>query len=114
MNQQCVLAARRANYILGCSKHNTGSWKKDLILLLYLVLVQPYFKYGVQFWGSRYKKHVKILDSIQRRAIQLVMGLKGVYFEKRLRTLGLSSLKKKRPGGNLAFPCRIHEEGKPR
>ena len=95
-SQQRVLAARRANCIVGCIKHSITSWSKEVIILLYSVLLQPHLEYCVQFWAPQFKKDVKVLECIQRMATKLVKGLEGMSYEKQLRTLGLSSLESRR------------------
>jgi len=41
ITQQCALAAQRANCIRGCIKHSITSRSKEVIILLYAVLLQP-------------------------------------------------------------------------
>ena len=50
----------------------------------------------MQFWASQFKKDVKVLACMQRRAIKLLKGLEGVSYKKQLRTLGQSSLENRR------------------
>lgn len=50
VSQQCTLAARRANCMVGCVKHSIPNQSKEVILLMYLALVQPQLEYCVQFW----------------------------------------------------------------
>lgn len=72
-------AARRANGILDCIKHNTAIWSKEAILPIYPAQVYPHFEFYVQFWAPLYKKVAKVLESTWVRATQQVTGLEGIY-----------------------------------
>ena len=82
-----------------------------MILLLYLALVTLHLENCVYFWVSQYKKNVRVLESIQRRAAELVTGLEGMSYAVRLRTLRLPTLKQKMQSTKLTVLCNSIRRG---
>jgi len=66
----------------------------EVTVPLYTAVVQPHLAYSVKFWVSQYKKDIKLLARVQKRATKMVKGLKGKAYQEQLRSLGLCSFKK--------------------
>lgn len=93
--------SQRAICFLGCIKDNIDIWLKEVIISLYLALVWPHVEGYMQFWAPQNIADLNIFEGIQRKVTKLVKGLEGMSYERRLRTLGLPGLEKRRLSGNL-------------
>lgn len=54
--------------------------------------MQPYLEPCLQFWAPKYKKNIKLLETIQTRVTKVVKGLEEKPYEKHMRSFGLLSL----------------------
>jgi len=110
-SQQGALAVQRPNPFLGCIKQSTTTPSEEAIIPLYSALVPPHLEHCLQFWAPQFKRDVKVLECIQRRATKLLKGLEGMSCEEQLRTFSLSSLERRQLRGNLIAHCSFLRSG---
>lgn len=74
------------------------------MLLLCSVLIRAHLEYYMQLWGPLYKEGMLLLERAQSMAMK-IRGAEEIFYEDRLRELGLFCLQKRRPeeGLTVAF-----------
>ena len=97
--QQCAEASRRASAIL------TQIIKA--FLQLYIQFVRCRLEFAVPTWCPWTAGDIESLERVQRRAVNLVVGLKGRTYEEKLAELGITSLLERRKKMDLIQTFKI-------
>ena len=77
------------------------NFHRETFNIVYNTYIRPHLEYCVQAWSPYYAKDILMLEKVQRRATNLVIGLKEFTYEKRLTQLKLYRLEERRLRGDL-------------
>jgi len=64
-SQQCALAARKTDRILGCTTSSVASRLREGILPLCSALVRAHPESDVQLWSCQHSKDMDLLERVQ-------------------------------------------------
>ena len=67
-SEQCLMAAKKANCVLGMIKSNIKCKNAAIIMGIYKSLVRPRLEYCIQAWSTYHKKDIEVLERVQKRA----------------------------------------------
>ena len=90
VSEQCGIAARKGNQILGLIRRNIAYRDKRLIIPLYISLVRPHLEYCIQAWRPHMIKYIDKLERVQRRATRLISEISQLRYEERLQQCRLT------------------------
>ena len=97
-SEQCNVAVKKANAILGMIKRNIEFKSKQNMIRLYKSLVRPRLEFCIQVW-SPYLRKDDMIERFQRRATKLIEGYGKLSYTDRLYRTKLIPLEKRRVRG---------------
>ena len=97
----------RANRMLGLIKIGFSCLDQEVFMNLYPVLVRPLLEYCVQVWSPYKRKHINLIERVQRRATKLVPALRDLPYEERLSRLKLTTLEERRARGDMILTYKL-------
>ena len=73
---------------------------RNIFLIIYISIIRPIIDYGDSVWNPSLKKHIQMIENIQRRGAKLVPELININYTDRLKMLNLPTLKYRRKRGD--------------
>ena len=98
---QCAKASKKANSILRQMSRSVHYRDKDVWVYLYTTYVRHHLEFSVQAWSPWYVKDVDLLEGVQKRAVNMIVGLRSSTYEGKLREVGLTTLRERRVRGDM-------------
>ena len=80
---------------------------KEIMVPLFKSLVRPVLEYGNVVWSPSLKKHIQLIENVQRRFTKRIKGFKDMEYEERLKSLHLPSLEYRRFRGDMIETFKI-------
>jgi len=71
------------------------------LLLFYKAMIRSHFKYAVSVWNPHHQSLTEKLEKVQKLATKLVINVKKLHYEERLRRLKIPTLKYRRIRGDM-------------
>ena len=91
----------KANKLLGIIRRNFTYIDSVNFKLMYKAIIRPTIEYGATVYNPILQQDINKIESIQRRATKMVLGLDTLTYEQRLRCLNLPTLKYRRARGDM-------------
>ena len=106
-DQHISTIVSKANQLVGIVKRSFTHLDKDTFVKIYKAIIRPHIEYANVIWHPRFKKQMKCIESVQRRATKLVPGLKDLPYIQRLQQLDLPSVKYRQVRADLIQTYKI-------
>lgn len=91
----------KANSIMGLIRRTFIHLDKSNFVQLFTALVRPHLEYAQLIWSPHLKKHIELIENVQRRATKRIQGLQNKSYEERLKELNLPTLVYRRLRGDM-------------
>ena len=91
----------KATSIFGALRRAFRYLDKKLFIPLYKTMVRTQLDYASSVWAPYKKKHIDMIENVQKRATKQIPGMKNLSYEEHLRKLELPTLSYRRLRGDM-------------
>ena len=106
-NLQCTTAARRASSVLTQISRAFMYRDKRTFLQLYKQFVRCHLEFAVPVWSPWLLGDIEVLEKVQKRALNMIVGLEGRSYEDKLSELNMTTLVVRRKRFDLIQTFKI-------
>lgn len=100
-DRHIVTKVQKANGIIALVRKCFSKITLETFNTIYKSIIRPHLEYCNQVWHPYMRKHVNLIENVQRRATRLVSQLRDLDYESRLRELNLPTLAYRRKRGTM-------------
>lgn len=105
--EQSGKAAATASRVLSQISRAFSYRDKVTFVSLYKSYVRPHLEFSSQAWSPWLARDIDILEKVQKRAVNMVGGLRSVTYAEQLAELGLQSLEERRREADLLLMHKV-------
>ena len=109
--EHMLLTAKKARRSAGQLLRSISHKVPSVLTPLFKALVRPILEYGNAVWSPHKRKHIDLLEGVQRSFTKRIFGMRDLDYTQRLERLGLPSLEFRRVRGILlrhTSCCRMY------
>ena len=104
---QCAHASRRASAVLTQISRAFMYRDKKVFLQLYKQFVRCHLEFAIPAWSPWLVGDIEVLEKVQKRAVNMIVGLRSKTYEDKLIELGLTTLEIRRKRYDLVQTFKI-------
>ena len=80
---------------------------RDIMVPLFKTIIRPLLENAAPVWQPYMRKHINLIESVQRHYTRCIIGMSELDYEKRMRVLDLPSLEYRRMRGDMIEVYKI-------
>ncbi len=105
--RNCQRAAAMAGTVLRQITKKNHYRDKNIFKKLYCQYVRPHLEFATPPWSPWQVANMEVLERVQKRAVGLVQGLRGVTYDEKCREIGLDRLTTRRERADMIQVFKI-------